>query len=86
LETLPDFDHRVRASVFELDVRRDIVLLALEEMKDLLDRLPNSRLVYTIVLLSMNVSRPKFPRVRGNVAVRHTMLARTTSTPIMRGN
>src|SRR5271167_4567707 len=36
-EALPDFDHRIRASVFEFDVRRDIVLLALEEMKDLLD-------------------------------------------------
>src|SRR5271163_63644 len=38
LEALPDFDHRVRTPVFELDVRGDIVLLALEEMKDLLDR------------------------------------------------
>jgi hypothetical protein len=38
LEALGYFDHRFRASVFELDVRRDIVLLAALEMKDLLDR------------------------------------------------
>src|ERR1700722_7308735 len=38
LEALPDFNHWVRTPVFELDVRRNIVLLALEEMKDLLDR------------------------------------------------
>jgi hypothetical protein len=38
LEALADFGHRVRASVIEQDIRRDIVLLAALEMKDLLVR------------------------------------------------
>ena len=55
LEALPDFGHSVRTSVFELDVRRDIVLLALEEMKDLLDRSVafSPRRVLAVVLLAV---------------------------------